>query len=112
MVHVIMKTIGSFEYVSIFKTANIGKVTFLLPFSRLETHEKSTKNEGFQSAVTQVALVKSCGIKSKYKFNFYFTFGSINIDNRSSRKLFFFTFLKDLLKACNDLKNKQQKYLK
>ena len=44
---------------SIFKTANIGRLTFLLPFSRQEIHEKSTKNEGFQSTVTQIVLVKN-----------------------------------------------------
>ena len=43
---------------SIFKTANIGRLTFLLPFSRQKIHEKSTKNEEFQCAVTQVVLVK------------------------------------------------------
>ena len=43
---------------SIFKTANIGRLTFLLPFSRQEIHKKSTKNEEFQCAVTQVVLVK------------------------------------------------------
>ena len=42
----------------IFKTANIGKLTFLLPFFRQEIREKTTKNEEFQCAVTQVVLVK------------------------------------------------------
>ena len=44
---------------SIFRTTNIGRLTFLLQFSRQEIHEKSTKNEGFQCAVTQVVLVKN-----------------------------------------------------
>ena len=44
---------------SIFKIANIGRLTFLLLFSRQKIHEKSTKNEGFQCAVTQVVLVKN-----------------------------------------------------
>ena len=44
---------------SIFKTTNIGRLTFFLQFSRQEIHEKSTKNEGFQCAVTQVVLVKN-----------------------------------------------------
>ena len=35
------------ERVCTFKTANIERLTFLLPFSRQEIHEKSTKNEGF-----------------------------------------------------------------
>ena len=43
----------------IFKTANIGMLTFLLLFSRQEIHKKSTKNEGFQCALTQVVLVKN-----------------------------------------------------
>ena len=43
---------------SIFKTANIGRLTFLLQFSRQKIHYKSTKNEGFQCAVTQVVLDK------------------------------------------------------
>ena len=43
----------------IFKMANSGRLTSLLPFSRLEIHEKSTKNEGFQYAVTEVVLVKN-----------------------------------------------------
>ena len=47
------------ERVCTFKTANIERLTFLLPFSRQEIHEKSTKNEGFQCAVTQVVLVKN-----------------------------------------------------
>ena len=34
----------------IFKTANIGRLTFLLPISRLEIHKRSTKSEGFQCA--------------------------------------------------------------
>ena len=46
---------------SIFKTANIGRLTFLLPFTRQEIHEKST---------------------------LYFTFKIINIHNRSCRKFF------------------------
>ena len=46
---------------SIFKTANIGRLTFLLPFSRQEIHEKSF---------------------------LYFTFKIINIHNRSCRKFF------------------------
>ena len=68
--------------------ANIGRLTFLLTFSRLEIQEKSTKNKGFQYAVTQVVLVITHEIKSKYN-NFYFTFEIINIDNRSCRKLSF-----------------------
>ena len=43
----------------IFKTVNIGRLTFLIPFSRQEIHEKSTKNEEFQCAVTQAVLVKN-----------------------------------------------------
>ena len=43
----------------IFKTANIGVLTFLLPFSRQEMYKKSTKNEGFECALTQVVLVKN-----------------------------------------------------
>ena len=42
----------------IFKTANIGTLTFLLPFSWSEIHKKFTKNEWFQWAVPQVVLVK------------------------------------------------------
>ena len=40
----------------IFNVAHIGRLTFLRPVSRLEIHEKSTKSEGFQCAVTQVVL--------------------------------------------------------
>ena len=43
----------------VFKIANIGMLTFLLPFSRQEIHKKSTKNEGFQCALTQVVLIKN-----------------------------------------------------
>ena len=39
---------------NILKTAKIGMLTFLLRFCRLKIHKKSTKNEGFQCAVTQV----------------------------------------------------------
>ena len=46
-------------FLSIFKTTNIGRLTFLLPFSRYEIYKKSTKNKGFQCAVTQVLLVKN-----------------------------------------------------
>ena len=78
---------------NIFRTANIGKLTFLLPFPRQEIHEKSTKNEEFQCSVTQVVLVKNSWNKSKYKFNLYFTFKIIHIHNRSCRKLFFLPLL-------------------
>ena len=50
---------SSMACLGIFKTANIGRLTFLLLFRRQEIHEKSAKNEGFQCAVTQVALVKN-----------------------------------------------------
>ena len=73
-----------------FKTTNIGRLTFLLSFSRLEVHDKTTKNEGFQCPVTQLYWLKTHEIKSKCKLNLYFTFKIINIDNRSCRKLFFF----------------------
>ena len=43
----------------IFRTANIWRLMFLLPFSRLEIHKRSTENKGFQCAVTQVVLVKN-----------------------------------------------------
>ena len=56
----------------------------ILGFLRLEIHKKSTKNKRFQWAVP----VKTSWTK-KYKFNLYFTFKIINIDNRSYRKLFF-----------------------
>ena len=49
----------SLKHVYIFKTAYIGKLTFLLPFSRQEIHEKHTKNKGIQCAVPQVVLVKN-----------------------------------------------------
>ena len=57
----------------------------ILGFLRLEIHKKSTKNKRFQWAVP----VKTSWTK-KYKFNLYFTFKIINIDNRSYRKLFLF----------------------
>ena len=41
-----------------FKKTNIGRLTFILPFSRLEIHEKSSKNKGLQCVVTQAVLVK------------------------------------------------------
>ena len=44
---------------SILKMENIGRLTFLLLLSRQEFLEKSTKNKGFQCAVTQVVLVKN-----------------------------------------------------
>ena len=66
---------------------NIGRLTFLRQFSRLEIHKKSTKIAGFQCAVTEVVLVKNSWIKGKYKLNLYFTLKIINIDNRSCRKL-------------------------
>ena len=44
---------------SILKMANIGRLTFLLLFSRQEIYEKSTKKERFQCVVTQVVLVKN-----------------------------------------------------
>ena len=47
----------------IFKTAYIGRLTLLLPFSRLEIHKKSTKNERFQCAITQVVLLKNSWTK-------------------------------------------------
>ena len=74
-----------------FKHIQNGKyweITFLLQFSGQEIHEKSTKNKGFQCLVTQVVMIKNSWNKSKYKFNFYFTFEIINIHNRSCRKLF------------------------
>ena len=60
---------------SILKTAYIGRLTFLLPFSRQEIHEKSTKNEGFQCAITQVVLVKNSW-KKKVNTNLIFTLPS------------------------------------
>ena len=42
---------------STFKTAKYWEVTFLLQFSRQKIPEKSTKNKGFQRAVTQGVLV-------------------------------------------------------
>ena len=43
-------------------------------------------------------------IKSKYKFNLYFTFKIINIHNRSCRKLFFLPLLNPLFHYSNLLK--------
>ena len=47
---------------------------------------------------------KTHEIKSKYKFNLYFTFEIINIHNRSCRKLFFLPFLNPLFHYSNLLK--------
>ena len=44
---------------SIFKTANIGMLTFLVLFSRHKIDKKSTKNGEFKCAFTQVVLVKN-----------------------------------------------------
>ena len=78
---------------SIFKMANIGRLTFLLLFSRQEIHEKYTKNEGFQCAVTHVYCLKTHETKNKYKFNLYFTF--------EISKLFFLPLLNPLFHYCN-----------
>ena len=86
---------------SIFKTANIGTLTFLLLFSRQEIQKKPTKNEGLQCAVTQVVLVKNSWKTHKYKFNFYIIFKIINIHNRSWKKLFFLALLNPLFHYCN-----------
>ena len=43
----------------IFKMANIGRLTLLLPFSRQKIYKKSVKNEGFQFGLTQVVLIKN-----------------------------------------------------
>ena len=85
----------------IFKSANIGMLTFLLLFSRQEIHKKSTKSEGFQCALTEVALVKNSEIKSNYKFNLCFTFEIINPQNRSCRKLFLLLLLNPLFHYSN-----------
>ena len=85
----------------IFKSANIGMLTFLLLFSRQEIHKKSTKSEGFQCALTEVALVKNSEIKSNYKFNLCFTFEIINPHNRSCRKLFLLLLLNPLFHYSN-----------
>ena len=90
-----------------FKHIQNGKyweITFLLQFSGQEIHEKSTKNKGFQCLVTQVVMIKNSWNKSKYKFNFYFTFEIINIHNRSCRKLFFLPLLNPLFHYSNLLK--------
>ena len=47
---------------------------------------------------------KTHEIKSKYKFNLYFTFEIINIHNRSCRKLFFLPLLNPLFHYSNLLK--------
>ena len=47
---------------------------------------------------------KTHEIKSKYKFNLYFTFKIINIHNRSCRKLFFLPLLNPLFHYSNLLK--------
>ena len=44
---------------------------------------------------------KTHEIKSKYKFNLYFTFEIINIHNRSCRKLFFLPLLNPLFHYSN-----------
>ena len=44
---------------------------------------------------------KTNKIKSKYKFNIYFTFEIINIGNRSSRKLGFFPLINPLFHYSN-----------
>ena len=48
---------------NIFKTANIGRLTFLLPISRLEIHKRSTKSEGFQCAELKLYWSKTHEIK-------------------------------------------------
>ena len=55
-------TPSSILFPPIFKSANIGRLTFLIQFSRLDIHKKSTKNKGFQCAVT---WSKTLDIKSK-----------------------------------------------
>ena len=83
---------------SIFKTANIGRLTFLLPFSRQKIHEKSTKNGEYQCTVTPSCTGQKL---MKYKFNLYFTFEINNIHNRSCRKLFFLPLLNPLFHYSN-----------
>ena len=83
---------------SIFKTANIGRLTFLIPLSRQEIHEKSTKNGEYQCTVTPSCTGQKL---MKYKFNLYFTFEINNIHNRSCRKLFFLPLLNPLFHYSN-----------
>ena len=85
----------------IFKTTNIGRWNFLLPFTRLGIHEISTKDERFQCAVTQAVLVKKL-MKYKVNTNLKFSLPSklpILIINAES--YLFFPLLKPFFRRSN-----------